>query len=55
MVATGESSHRTKVRRAGTVRHIMDFEKDLKITETNIPGVLVFDLSVHGDNRGWFK
>ena len=33
----------------------MDFEKDLKVSETNIPGVLVFDLSVHGDNRGWFK
>lgn len=33
----------------------MDFEKYLKVTETNIPGVLVFDLSVHGDNRGWFK
>lgn len=33
----------------------MDFEKDLKVTGTNIPGVLVFDLSVHGDNRGWFK
>lgn len=33
----------------------MDFEKDLKVTKTNIPGVLVFDLSVHGDNRGWFK
>ncbi|MBW3082617.1 sugar nucleotide-binding protein [Bifidobacterium phasiani] len=33
----------------------MDFEKDLRVSETNIPGVLVFDLSVHGDNRGWFK
>ena len=33
----------------------MDFEKDLRVTETSIPGVLVFDLSVHGDNRGWFK
>lgn len=33
----------------------MDFEKDLKVTETNIPGLLVFDLPVHGDNRGWFK
>lgn len=33
----------------------MDFEKALTVTETNIPGVLVFDLSVHGDNRGWFK
>ncbi|MDF7663229.1 bifunctional dTDP-4-dehydrorhamnose 3,5-epimerase family protein/NAD(P)-dependent oxidoreductase [Bifidobacterium sp. ESL0763] len=32
-----------------------DFEKDLKVTKTNIPGLLVFDLPVHGDNRGWFK
>lgn len=34
---------------------MMEFEKDLRVTETNIPGLLVFDLSVHGDNRGWFK
>ncbi|MEE1296273.1 MAG: bifunctional dTDP-4-dehydrorhamnose 3,5-epimerase family protein/NAD(P)-dependent oxidoreductase [Bifidobacterium sp.] len=33
----------------------MEFEKELKATETNIPGLLVFDLPVHGDNRGWFK
>lgn len=33
----------------------MEFEKDLAAKETNIPGVLVFDLSVHGDARGWFK
>ena len=33
----------------------MDFEKDLRVTKTNIPGLLVVDLSVHGDNRGWFK
>ncbi len=33
----------------------LEFSKDLKITETNIPGVLLFDLPVHGDNRGWFK
>lgn len=33
----------------------MEFEKELKVTETNIPGLLVFDLPVHGDNRGWFK
>ena len=33
----------------------MDFEKELKVTKTNIPGVLVFDLPVHGDARGWFK
>lgn len=33
----------------------MEFEKELSVTETNIPGLLVFDLPVHGDNRGWFK
>ncbi|NEG55148.1 sugar nucleotide-binding protein [Bifidobacterium sp. SMA15] len=32
-----------------------EFEKELRVTETNIPGLLVFDLPVHGDNRGWFK
>ena len=32
-----------------------EFEKPLKATETNIPGVIVFDLPVHGDARGWFK
>ena len=31
------------------------FEKPLAVHTTNIPGVLVFDLSVHGDSRGWFK
>ena len=34
---------------------MMEFEKELKVTKTNIPGLLVFDLPVHGDNRGWFK
>ena len=33
----------------------LEFEKELKVTTTNIPGLLVFDLPVHGDNRGWFK
>ncbi len=33
----------------------LEFEKELKVTETNIPGLIVFDLPVHGDNRGWFK
>ena len=33
----------------------MDFEKDLRVEETNVPGLVVFDLPVHGDNRGWFK
>lgn len=31
------------------------YERDLKATETSIPGLVVFDLPVHGDNRGWFK
>lgn len=33
----------------------MDFSKELSVTKTNIPGLLVFDLPVFGDNRGWFK
>ena len=33
----------------------MDFEKDLQVTQTNIHGLKVVELSVHGDNRGWFK
>ena len=33
----------------------LEFGKELKAAETNIPGLLVFDLPVHGDNRGWFK
>ena len=32
-----------------------DFGKDLKVTQTPIPGLLVIDLPVHGDARGWFK
>ncbi|MDR2999350.1 MAG: dTDP-4-dehydrorhamnose reductase [Microbacterium sp.] len=27
----------------------------MNVTETGIPGLLVVDLPVHGDNRGWFK
>ncbi|MEC5180754.1 bifunctional dTDP-4-dehydrorhamnose 3,5-epimerase family protein/NAD(P)-dependent oxidoreductase [Arthrobacter sp. CG_A4] len=33
----------------------MEFHKKLSVTETPIPGVLLFDLPIHGDNRGWFK
>ena len=33
----------------------MEFEKELKATETGIPGLVVLDLPVHGDARGWFK
>ncbi|HJM04514.1 MAG TPA: bifunctional dTDP-4-dehydrorhamnose 3,5-epimerase family protein/NAD(P)-dependent oxidoreductase [Candidatus Saccharimonadaceae bacterium] len=31
------------------------FSKDLAVETTNIPGLLVITLPVHGDNRGWFK
>ena len=33
----------------------IEFEKALAAETTNIPGMLVFDLPVHGDARGWFK
>lgn len=33
----------------------MDFGKTLTVTETTIPGLLIADLPVHGDSRGWFK
>lgn len=29
--------------------------KELAVRETKIPGLLVIDLPVHGDERGWFK
>ncbi|WP_435527013.1 sugar nucleotide-binding protein [Microbacterium aurantiacum] len=32
-----------------------DFAKQLTATPTPIPGLVVFDLPVHGDARGWFK
>lgn len=32
-----------------------EFGKPLARTETNIPGLVVFELPVHGDSRGWFK
>lgn len=28
---------------------------ELKVRQTDIPGLLQFDLAVPGDNRGWFK
>lgn len=33
----------------------LEFSKDLKAHESDIPGLIWFDLPVHGDNRGWFK
>ncbi|MFL1999806.1 sugar nucleotide-binding protein [Microbacterium sp. A1-JK] len=32
-----------------------EYAKPLAVTETPIPGLVVFDLPVHGDARGWFK
>ncbi len=33
----------------------IEYEKELKVAETGIPGLKVVDLAVHGDSRGWFK
>ena len=33
----------------------LEFSKELKQYETTIPGLIIFDLTVLGDNRGWFK
>ncbi len=33
----------------------IEFEKELKVSETGITGLKVVELSVHGDSRGWFK
>jgi dTDP-4-dehydrorhamnose 3,5-epimerase/reductase len=35
--------------------HELEFNKTLKATETPIAGLVVYDLPVFGDNRGWFK
>lgn len=32
-----------------------EFGKSLTLTPTAIPGLLIVDLPVHGDSRGWFK
>lgn len=32
-----------------------EFGKHLSVTHTPIPGLLLFELPVHGDSRGWFK
>lgn len=33
----------------------IEFEKRLSVAETDIEGLKVLDLAVHGDSRGWFK
>ncbi|MGE2715288.1 sugar nucleotide-binding protein [Mycolicibacterium litorale] len=32
-----------------------EYAKSLRATPTTIPGLTLWDLPVHGDNRGWFK
>lgn len=38
-----------------TVASEITFSKELKSHQTPIEGLVVYDLPVHGDNRGWFK
>jgi dTDP-4-dehydrorhamnose 3,5-epimerase len=33
----------------------IEYGKALSVRETAIPGLLLVDLTVHGDHRGWFK
>lgn len=33
----------------------MEFSKSLAAENTSIPGLILFDVPVHGDSRGWFK
>ncbi|HSW77776.1 MAG TPA: bifunctional dTDP-4-dehydrorhamnose 3,5-epimerase family protein/NAD(P)-dependent oxidoreductase [Candidatus Chromulinivoraceae bacterium] len=33
----------------------LEFSKELKKIDTPIPGLIIFDLAIFGDNRGWFK
>jgi len=33
----------------------IEFSKELKVETTSIPGMLLIDIPVHGDERGWFK
>ncbi len=33
----------------------IEFSKNLEAHETDIPGLIWFDVPVHGDSRGWFK
>ena len=32
-----------------------EYGKTLGVVDTPIPGLTVWELPVHGDNRGWFK
>jgi dTDP-4-dehydrorhamnose 3,5-epimerase len=37
------------------VNDVTEYGKVLRADTTSIPGLTVWDLPVHGDNRGWFK
>jgi len=39
----------------GTDGNGIELAKPLGVETTPIPGFLRIDLTVHGDNRGWFK
>jgi dTDP-4-dehydrorhamnose 3,5-epimerase/reductase len=34
---------------------VTEYGKALSANETPIPGLMIWELPVHGDNRGWFK
>jgi dTDP-4-dehydrorhamnose 3,5-epimerase/reductase len=34
---------------------VVEFSKDLSARQTGIPGLVLYQLPVHGDSRGWFK
>lgn len=51
-MGTTEGSNRDEVFEAGPVTEKMN---SLRITKTPIAGLLVVDLPLRGDNRGWFK
>lgn len=38
-----------------TKNNQLTFSKELKFQTTPIPGLLIAELAVHGDSRGWFK
>ncbi len=54
MVGPVEGRHRGLLRHEGSVS-VVEFGKQLTRIETSIPGLVVFELPVHGDSRGWFK
>lgn len=37
------------------IEHSLEFSKPLKKVKTTIPGLEIYDLTVLGDSRGWFK